>query len=390
MFGLFGSKKKDKGFSELLAEYVVHQQVVGHLSKAASLQKLGRREEAAQVLTATEQMILAQLRKAPRDKQAHLLLAMFYVETEKVDRAQATLAEALNSNLYVLTDEERLVLAAELQKLQRQQPLEQRSKEGPVGFTTIYGCQNCGRLHNFVSMPCPHCDWHPTTLEQTARSLVLSNAHFKIPALLLLAREMTNGRPASDVVPNLLQDGKTYLSVPEQARMVEKVLGLLVENAHKHHRLFADVRGCPNCGENVLISAAEECGKCKSNLDWPDVVRTIACMDNLLWLLEQRSEPTASAQFSEFVCVLVSMVNNLMRKQESPPDKVRQYALRLIGELGAIADLGKGAVIETKNPNQLKIYLVKDSMREDSQDFGMFWYKELEFFVAKMNSGVAG
>lgn len=32
--------------------------------------------------------------------------------------------------------------------------------------------------------------------------------------------------------------------------------------------------------------------------------------------------------------------------------------------------------------------ILQDSMREDSQDFGMFWYRELEFFVTKMKGGV--
>lgn len=76
--------------------------------------------------------------------------------------------------------------------------------------------------------------------------------------------------------------------------------------------------------------------------EWPDAVRTLVCMDNLLWLFEQRAEPAATESLSELVCALVGMTNNLLRKQEGPPSNVRRYTLDLLGKAGAIADLGKG------------------------------------------------
>lgn len=387
IFGLFGSKK-GKGFHELLAEYLLHQQVVGQIAKAQSLQKLGRGQEAGVLLRETEKKIVAQIRAQPNDKQGHLLLAMFYVETGVVDLAEKTIEQLLGHREFQLTEDERFVLSAELQKIKRQRPIDERGKGGPEGFTTIYCCQHCGRLHNFASMPCPHCDRCPETIDQTARSLILSNAHFKVPALLLLAREMEKGRSASDVIPNLAQDIRTYLSSAERKEAVTKVLAILNENKHKHHRSLAQVRACADCGHRILLSAAEKCDKCDSTTDWPEAVRVLVCMDNLLWLFEQRAEPVGSESLSEFVCVLVGMTNNLLRKQEVPSSSIRRYALDLLGNAGVIADLGKGAIIETKNPQQLKIYLVKDSMREDSESFGMFWYKELEYFAQRMVGGV--
>lgn len=247
---------------------------------------------------------------------------------------------------------------------------------------------NCGRLHNFVSMPCPHCDWSPQNVEEMARSIILSNAHFKIPALLSLAREMANGRAAQDVVPNLLSDGRTYLSVPEQRQGVEQVFSLLRQNERKNHRSLETIRRCSSCGGRVLISGAEECEKCEAPVHWPDAVRTLVCMDNLLWLLEQRVEPTNTNAYSEFVCIIVAMTNNLLRKQEAPSARERPYALRLLSEMGAVCDLNKGAFVVTKNPNDLQIHLVKDTMREDSEAFGLFLFRELEFFVGKMTNGV--
>lgn len=111
-------------------------------------------------------------------------------------------------------------------------------------------------------------------------------------------------------------------------------------------------------------------------------------MDNLLWLCEQRVEVSSSEALCEFVCLLVRLTNNLLRKQEAPSDAHRKYALNLLEKMTAISDLNRGAVIETKSPRELKIYLVKDSMLEDSETFGLFLFKELEFFVGKMVGGI--
>lgn len=388
IFGLFGSKKKKENVADLLAEFVTYQKLVGHISKAQSLQKLKRVDEARQVLLEAERMATNYLSQNPREKKAHMMLVIFYSEVGIFDQAEPIIQRLLGSGEFQLNDEERLILSAELQKIRRQRPANQRDADSPRGFTQIYCCANCGRLHNFVSMPCPHCDWSPQTIEETARSIILSNSHFKVPELLTLAREMENGRAADDVVPNLLNDGKTYLSVPKQKQVVEQVFSMLRQNEHKNHRSLSMVRECSGCGNRILFSGAEECEKCGGSVNWPDAIRTLACMDNLLWLLEQRVEVSSTDAFSDFVCVLVAMTNSLLRKQEVPSIRDRQYSLQLLTDMGAVCDLNKGAVIDTKNPKDLKICLIKDSMREDSESFGLFLFKELEFFITKMVDGV--
>ncbi len=190
------------------------------------------------------------------------------------------------------------------------------------------------------------------------------------------------------MVPNLVNDGKAYLNNPKQRQAVDQIFILLRENEHKNHRDMNMVRQCPNCGTRVLLSDAERCEKCDEPVAWPDAIRALACMDNLLWLCEQRVEVSPSEAFSEFVCLLVRMTNNLLRKQEAPSDVHRKYALNLLEKMTAISDLNRGAIIETKSPRELKIYLVKDSMLEDSETFGLFLFKELEFFVENMVRGI--
>lgn len=388
IFSLFGSKKKKDNLSDLLTEFVAYQQMITQISKAQSLQKLNRSDEARDVLIVAERIAVTQLRQSPHEKRAHMMMAIFYKEAGRPESAEPIIERLLDSGEFQLDEDERLILAGELQNIKRHRPASERAADSPNGFTQVYCCANCGRLHNFVSMPCPSCDWSPQTIEETARSIILSNSHFKMQALLVLTREMAKGRAASDVIPNLLDDAKAYLSDPQQRRTIEQVLLLLRENEHKNHRSLGMLRECSNCGQIVLFSGADECNKCGEAVNWPDAIRALVCMDNLLWLFERRIEVSPNESFSEFVCTLVVMTNNLLRKQEAPSTRDRQYALQLLVNMIAICDVNKGAIVDTKDINSLKIYLVKESMREDSEAMGLFLLKELELFVAKMTNGI--
>lgn len=388
IFGLFDSKKKKESVSDLLSEVLIHQKLVAHIGKAQSLKKLDRFEEMRQVMLEAERMVSNYLNRNPREKRAHMLLVLFYCETGLSDRAEPIIKKLLNSSDFQLEDDERLILSGELQKIQRQRPLSQRTSDSPDEFTQIYCCANCGRLHNFVSMPCPHCDWSPQSVDETARSIVLSNAYFDVPTLLVLAREIGNGRAADDVVLNLAQKTKSYLDNQKKRADVSQVFTLLRQNEEKNHRSLNMVRECANCGEKILQSCAERCQDCGEWVNWPDAIRTIACLDNLLWLFEHRVEVSSNKAFSEFVCVMVVLTNNLLRKQESPSDKDRQYCLQLLAELEVVCDRNNGAMIETKDPRNLKIYFVKDCMLEDSENYGQLLFSELSFFVTKMSAGV--
>jgi len=387
IFGLFGSKRK-KNVSDLLSEFVIYQQLINRLGKVQSLRKLNRVDEAQQVFLETERIAINYLKKNPHEKKAHMMLALFYIEASNFDQAEPIIERLLNSGEFKLSDDERNIFSSQLQEGRRQRPSSQREADSPKGFTQVFCCANCGRLHNFVSMPCPHCDWFPKTIEETARSIILSNSHFKIQTLLILAREMANGRTADDVVPNLISDGKTYLNESKQRQVVEQIFSLLRQNEHKNHRSLRMIRECDNCGKSIFFSGSEECEKCGESVHWPDVIRTLICIDNLLWLLENRSETSSGEAFSDFVCLLVFMANNILRKQETSSERDRRYGLQLLRDMGVVCDLNKGAIIETKDPNNLKIYLIKDSMRKDSETFGMLWFKELEFFIDKLINGV--
>jgi hypothetical protein len=121
----------------------------------------------------------------------------------------------------------------------------------------------------------------------------------------------------------------------------------------------------------------------------PDIVRLLICVDNLLWLFEQRIEPTDRTEFSELVCVLVSIENDLLRKQNDPTNTQRHYALDLLRRLRVLSDVNQGAVVSLTDEDGLQIHVFKDRAREDSQTFGTFLYRELEVFIQYMKRGVS-
>ena len=389
MFGLFGKKKKTTIYDEI-RDLIAYQKVSKLIEKANNLLKLGRRDEAVDIFSEAEQISINAVQNAPDSFQANLLLAFFYKEAHVYDRAEEILDKLLSSDKFRLDEEKRIIIGGELQQLRREKPVSEKNKgDSSDDFTKIYSCQNCGRIINFVTMPCPHCQWYPSDISSLARSIALSNPTIKVPALLLLAREVANGRSPSDVVVNLESNAKEYYEMPESDSRLKYMFDLLQKNANKNARDMSMVRECPNCGERIVLSHEEECGSCGEPIGWPESIKLLVCMDNLMWLFEQRVEGDNSNEFSEFVCLLAAMTNELLRKQEAPSINQRKYALSLLREMKAISDSNKGAVIDTTSPDKLQIYLVKDNMLDDSEQFGLFLYSEVEYFASKMINGIS-
>lgn len=389
IFGFFKSKKKPTT-KDILGQIATYHRLENYLAKAQSLKKLGRESEADGELHEAQQMVTDYLKRNPHNPQAHMLMGLFYKEVGDDNRAEIIFEELLNSEEFELSDKEQAVLAGELQKIRREKPPNERSSEGPREYTHVYCCQNCGCLHNCISMPCPYCDWSPQTIEQLTRSILLSNQHLPLMQdLLYLSREIPEGREPNDVIPNLLNLEKAYWAQSKNEQAIRTVWTLLRENEHKNHRSIKEIHMCPHCNGKIQVSGQESCSNCKRPLNLPDAVVALICMDNILWWFRMRVDLASSGEIAEFICVLVAMIHNLLRKQEVPSAKQRQYALDSLSRMVSIADLNRGGIIGTQNPKDgLQVYLVRDNMREDSEFFTKWISTELNIFIKLMSQGV--
>lgn len=388
MFGMFGTKKRKTTIEDLVKGFALHQKLMGQLAQSASLQKLNRHEEARKILAGAEQMCVAHQLANPNDRIANLSLALFYENAGKPDLAEQLLSRLLVERQFAWSEQERLVLSGALQKIRRERP-GRSAGERKEGFTQIYCCQNCGRLHNYVSMPCPNCDWFPPSIEATARSMLLSNSYIDVPSLACVCKEMANGKSVDQVVPNLKESAAALLAKAELRDAAEKIHSLLVENEPKNHRSIPMLRECSDCGSRILFSGENACSKCRSPLRWPDAIRAIVCIDNLLWFVENWVESARTDQLSELVCLWVLMLNNLLRKQAVPSEHERQYAIDLVNGIGGFTGPNSSAYVEIKSPTDMTIHVVKDKMDSDTQSFATFFYMELETFVSFMGKGVS-
>jgi tetratricopeptide (TPR) repeat protein len=332
VFSLFGKKKQETIF-DLLYEDMLFKQINERLEKSSSLQKLGRLDEARQVLVETERAVENNVSRNPKSHYAQFLLGYFYLKVGIADRVIVIFERLLNSGEFHLDEQQRLILRGELQRLKRERPISEKRSEGrtaPEAYAQIYSCQNCGRLINYISIPCPHCEWSPSTLDEMARSFILSNADLDVRSLLILAREVSKGRSPREVVGNLEEMVQEIMNIPKKRENMDRLYQLLRKDEQRLMRNIAMLRKCPKCGGRIIWNTSDLCEKCGAQLRWSDALRTLVCIDNLLLLLEQRVEPKNTESFCEFVCVLVLMFNNLLRKTRESNERATAVCPRSI------------------------------------------------------------
>jgi len=255
------------------------------------------------------------------------------------------------------------------------------------GYTKVYSCIKCGRIINYVTMPCPHCKWLPETPSNLACSIVLSNPLIDVPSLLLLAREVFNGRTPQDVVLDFEKNARNYYEDPETKKQLKQLFSILKSNAYKNFPDTDTLRKCKHCGDRIVPSDETECYVCHNKIEWHESTRLLVCIDNLMWLFEQRVEITDNKYFSELVCLMVQMIFILLFKKEVPTQEQRSYALFLLNKVKTIADKNNGAIITT-DPDKMEIFLIEADKLEDSELFGTYLYRELVYFSKKMKTGI--
>jgi len=247
--------------------------------------------------------------------------------------------------------------------------------------TKVYSCFHCGRLYNYVSMPCPNCGREPNSIKEMAGSLTLSNSHFKISALLILAREIGNERAPGDVIPNFNEIVNGYLNDSAKRADVETIYNLLKQNSPQNSQRISQHNKCSNCGKRVFFSSSINCDDCDAPVNWSPSTRLLVCIDNLLFVFEQRIEPSSKEEFSYFVEILVKMFNNLLRRNRGVSLSDKEKLIDLLIQSSPILDKNKGAVVDISNTKEVKAYIIKDSMDSNTETYASILCAELENLI---------
>lgn len=388
MFKFFRrSTPQQPTLESLVAQYRARSEVASQLARAKSLDQLGRSTEASALRTHALANAREYAEKNPFSKDVQLLLAIYLVEAGDASAAQHLTDILGREKSLGLSKDECAAISGQLLALQRNQPAPLRPDGAPKSFTQVYSCMECGRLHHFLSLPCPECDWYPVNRREVAEGLILSNAHVDVSTLIRIGRRIAAGESPDKFVGNLSTMAQVWLDDPQRSQVIDRVLEVAQRDAQSSKRNVATLRQCPNCNGRVTFSAADTCEHCGNAVAWPKRLRALICIDSLLYWFEQRVEPSNQPEFSEFVCVLVFMLDLMLRKQEPASDSTRQHALQLLHDLKAIWDMDQGALISTEDLEALQICLVQDRMREDSKPFAQIIAAELQQFVQHMKQG---
>lgn len=225
----------------------------------------------------------------------------------------------------------------------------------------VYVCQKCGRLIEYVSLPCMCCGWRPTTLFERSHSVSLNNRIFSLWDLLVIGREIAlQGRKATDVVPKLAEVAAKH------SRQDIEIVFRTPATKFDTYFFWHDAAVCENCGTHNPRQDAKECQKCKGRLRLSPPLRLLMCLARTLDHFQGSFEAPKSKEFDLFIRFLVTLQSKLYRTQETPSHLERIQVLDLMSKLARF-ELSNGiAEIIMTNPQKISSHL-RDGLPDEQK-----------------------
>jgi len=199
----------------------------------------------------------------------------------------------------------------------------------------VYVCQRCGRLVEYISIPCMSCRWRPTTLLEMSHSGRLSRSNFSLWDLLAIGRGIVAGRKVTDVVQNLAQVAAEDMADPQSKyrQEIESVLQTAQQKQFDNYFFWHEAAVCEGCGTRNPRQDAKKCRKCKAHLRLPPPLRLIMCLTRTLEHFQHNFDAPKSNEFDLFIRFLVSLQSKVYRAQETPSHLERARVLDLMAKL---------------------------------------------------------
>jgi hypothetical protein len=218
----------------------------------------------------------------------------------------------------------------------------------------IYACQRCGRPIEYISIPCMHCGWQPTTVNEMSRSRRPSRYNFSTWELLGIGRGIVAGRKATEVVINLAEIAAEYVADSKSA--CRKEIELILRDAQQKQKdsyfCWREVATCERCRTFNFRQDVKECTKCGALLHIPPPLRLLICLSRLAIHFQHNFGGPESNECDVFVRYIISLQSKLYRQQETPSNNERAKVLEQmikIGKLWTNKEFGYIRMVDPQN-----------------------------------------
>jgi hypothetical protein len=199
------------------------------LAQAETLNRLGRKADAARKLSVARAISVDLTKLEPKSARSYLTAARISMADGNLDFAADMLkgAEELTNDPVI-----RHNIAYETNLLKREREIAGGSQREMIYRLFMYSCQKCGEFVEYISLPCHSCGWRPTTLKEAIVSIRLSNVMMTVAQLATIGRGLHAGWPLATIIPNLEEIVASDLSDGD-ARLRDQASGALAAATDK-------------------------------------------------------------------------------------------------------------------------------------------------------------
>jgi hypothetical protein len=234
-----------------------------------------------------------------------------------------------------------------------------------------YLCQHCGRLVEYISIPCMFCGWQPLTIKDASQSCRLATSWLSLWDLMRIGRGIVAGQKATEVVPNLAESAAASMANRDYKGYVEGALeSARWKKADGNFFRYLNSFHCHNCTASVSRHNpfVTHCARCQTKLRIPPPLKLLNCLARVSIHFQQNCCGEPSEQFALFIRYLVSLQSKLFAKQETPSSPERGRVLELMAGLGTFRIINNFGAIDMSDPKNIVLHHGESGTDVDTAD----------------------
>jgi hypothetical protein len=263
-----------------------------------------------------------------------------------------------------LDDNDSRSVAIEESRLERARDIDAAGSQDQMREQLIvYACQHCGRIIEYISIPCMFCGWQPLTILDASRSGRLAIPWFSMWDLLKIGREINRGRKATDVVSNLVESSAASMAHPQYRSYVEGALDEAQKKKVDSFFYYLRAASCNRCGASIPgpNPFITKCSHCEAQLRIPPPMKLLKCLARASIHFQHNFAGEQSEGFDLFIRYLASLQSKLFRDQETPTHDQRNRVLESMRSLGKFRVVTNFGTINMSDPERI-IFHQNDSV----------------------------